>query len=127
MPTDTAAPSTCLALAALRPFAYRAVSPLARDGQCATLRTTYRSAALELILRGTALIWLTLLLQLDLCSERSSEAPSAPYLQLPYRKAAEKEARGQSQHSNRESETFKSTDFECPYFWASKITHCKEG
>lgn len=120
MLTDTAAPSTCLALA------YRAVSPLARDGQCATLRATYRAAALELILRGTALISFTLLLQLDLCSEKSGEAPSAPYLQFSYRRAAEKEARGQCQHSNRETETFKYTDFECPYFWASKITHCKE-
>lgn len=78
-------------------------------------------------IRGTALIWFTLLLQLDLDLEKSGEALSSPYLQLSYRRGAEEEATGQSQHSNRESKTFKSIDFECPYFWASHITHCKEG
>lgn len=126
MPTHTAAPSTCLALAALGPFAYSTVSPLASGGQCAPLRVSYRSAALELILRATALIWLTRLLQLDLCLEKSGKALSSPSLQLSYRRGAEEEPTGQGQHSNRWSEIFKYIDLECLYFWASKISHCKK-
>lgn len=66
-------------------------------------------------------------LQLDLGLEKSGEALSSPYLRLSCRRTAEEEAIGQRQHGTRESETFKSIDFECPYFWASKTTHCKAG
>lgn len=125
MPTCTAASSTLLALAARGRLLTGQFLLLQAVGN-APLSGSSTALPLQLLLRGTALIWLILLWQLDLFLEKRGGALSSPYLPLSYSRGVEEEVTGQRQHGSRGTETFKSIDFECPYFWASKTTRSKE-